>query len=370
MTRGKSPIFKGVSDGHLDEEMYKRVEIVNNEDLDTLRYSNTLTHIPDGGVTFHKLDNSSLSANVKVNDLREFMFHNSNGITKIRMKIDPNYTAHYNSFYTISEGFLSILDMITHSYIKTITMQPVVSGYIYMPMNGEGSVFVDMLINTVASIIFPLSLSLLLPVFLYLIVLEKEEKLIQMMRMNGMKMSSYWLINFLFNLTISLLTNLTFCLFGWFFLDNAFFHKTHPGLIAIVLLGWILSQIGMATLFQVFLSNSRAANIIGYLISIWTNLIGATLSLALFQYPVELPLGFALWPTFSFNRVFYLMFTACSNDECFADFSAVTSEMWRSIIILYASFFIFSAIGIYLFEVIPQEYGVAKPILYPLYYIA
>jgi hypothetical protein len=31
-----------------------------------------------------------------------------------------------------------------------------------------------MLINTVATIIFPLSLSLLLPVFLYLTVLEKE----------------------------------------------------------------------------------------------------------------------------------------------------------------------------------------------------
>ena len=39
-------------------------------------------------------------------------------------------------------------------------------------------------------------------------------------------------------------------------------------------------------LLQVFLSSSRAANIIGYLVSIWTNLIGATLSVALFQYPV------------------------------------------------------------------------------------
>jgi len=39
-------------------------------------------------------------------------------------------------------------------------------------------------------------------------------------------------------------------------------------------------------IFQVFISNSRAANIIGYLLTIWTNLIGATLSVAMYQYPV------------------------------------------------------------------------------------
>lgn len=142
-----------------------------------------------------------------------------------------------------------------------------------------------MLINTVATIIFPLSLSLLLPVFLYLTVLEKEERLIQMMRMNGMSMVNYWSINFLYNFAISILTNLVFYLFGYFFLENAFFQQVSLGVIVVVFLGWILSQIGLAMLLQVFLSSSRAANIIGYLVAIWTNLVGATLSIALFQYP-------------------------------------------------------------------------------------
>lgn len=73
----------------------------------------------------------------------------------------------------------------------------------------------EILINTVATIIFPLSLSLLLPVFLYLTVLEKEEKLIQMMRMNGMSMLNYWAINFLYNFAISVLTNFVFYLYGY-----------------------------------------------------------------------------------------------------------------------------------------------------------
>lgn len=225
-----------------------------------------------------------------------------------------------------------------------------------------------MLINTVATIIFPLSLSLLLPVFLYLTVLEKEERLIQMMRMNGMGMTNYWAINFLYNFVISLLTNIVFYVYGYIFLDNAFFRNVSLSVIIIVFLGWILAQIGIAMFLQVFLSSSRAANIIGYLVAIWTNLVGATLSIALFQYPRELPTGFALWPTFSFNRLFYLMFTYCSMDRCPNSLDSLTPEMWRCITVLYVSFFIFSLTGMYLFEVIPQEFGVRQPVLFPIYY--
>lgn len=143
-----------------------------------------------------------------------------------------------------------------------------------------------MLINTIATIVFPLALSLLLPVFLYLVVLEKEEKLIQMMRMNGMSITNYWFINFLYNFLISLLTNVVFYLFGYIFLDMSFFHSTSPLVLAVVFLGWILAQIGLSMFLQVFLSSSRAANIIGYLVAIWTNLVGATLSVAMFQFPI------------------------------------------------------------------------------------
>lgn len=160
------------------------------------------------------------------------------------------------------------------------------SGALYMPFLQKNSVLVDMLVNTVTTILFPLSLSLLLPVFLYLIVLEKEQKLIQMMRMNGMTMRVYWGVNFMFNFAISLITFAVFFAFGYFFMDgNAFFHGTGKGVVVMIMIGWALCQTGMATFFQVFLSSSRAANIIGYLISIWTNLIGASLNIALYQVP-------------------------------------------------------------------------------------
>ena len=41
------------------------------------------------------------------------------------------------------------------------------------------------LLSVTGATLYPLALSLLLPIFMYTIVLEKEEKILEMMKMNG-----------------------------------------------------------------------------------------------------------------------------------------------------------------------------------------
>lgn len=53
-----------------------------------------------------------------------------------------------------------------------------ISGIQYMPLIGEDRSFLMKVVNVVGAMLYPLSLSLLLPVFLYAIVLEKEERLL------------------------------------------------------------------------------------------------------------------------------------------------------------------------------------------------
>jgi hypothetical protein len=50
------------------------------------------------------------------------------------MKVDLNSTK-YGAYYTISEGFLSIMDMVSNAFIKKVTGKTVVSGYAYMPFS-------------------------------------------------------------------------------------------------------------------------------------------------------------------------------------------------------------------------------------------
>lgn len=57
-----------------------------------------------------------------------------------------------------------------------------------MPLVGEDKAFIMRIISITGASLYPIALSLLLPIFMYVIVLEKEEKLLEMMKMNGMRM--------------------------------------------------------------------------------------------------------------------------------------------------------------------------------------
>lgn len=75
------------------------------------------------------------------------------------------------------------------------------SGAVYMPPSGSEKGILDSIIDIAGASLYPLSLSLLLPVFMYNIVSEKEEKLLEMMKMNGLKIINYWKV-ILFNIGI------------------------------------------------------------------------------------------------------------------------------------------------------------------------
>lgn len=103
--------------------------------------------------------------------------------------------------------------------------------------------------------------------------------------MNGMKISNYWFIYALFNFILAFVTNLIFFLLGSFVLSTNFFKNTSPALLAIVAIGWIFSQIGLAAFLQTLLDKARSANIVGYIFAIWTMMIASTLSIGVYQIP-------------------------------------------------------------------------------------
>lgn len=138
-----------------------------------------------------------------------------------------------------------------------------------------------------------------------------------MMKMNGMKISNYWLVYFLFNFFLCSITNIVFFLLGAFALKTQFFTSTSPALLLLVAVGWSVSQIGLAAFFQTFLSQSRSANIIGYVIAIWTMMISSTLSVGVYQTPSHFPGWLQALPPCAFNRLFYLMLSNCSDADCY-----------------------------------------------------
>ena len=159
--------------------LYQRLVELSNTDYQIIK-SGGLDYLPDGTISIDNLSNSSLSFDAKINDVRDLQYHRKNGLTRTRTKyIKDTDIAIYVPEYIPPYGMLHTVDAITTSYINYLTGSSLQSGYITMP-DLEGAVsFIDTIINFVAVLVFPNSLSLLFPVFLYTVVLEKEEKLIR-----------------------------------------------------------------------------------------------------------------------------------------------------------------------------------------------
>ena len=89
------------------------------------------------------------------------------------MRLRPNTSVKYQFFITVPEGQLAFADLLNSAYAKSVINKTINTILLYFPVVANSQTLINNIINLVASTIFPISLSLLLPVFLYAIVLEK-----------------------------------------------------------------------------------------------------------------------------------------------------------------------------------------------------
>lgn len=110
------------------------------------------------------------------------------------------------------------------------------------------------------------------------------------MKTNGLTMGSYWTVTFLFNISLSAITFSVFYIFGREVLQLNYFTDTSAALMVVILAGWALSQVSIANFVQVFISKSKSATIVGYVMSIFLTLVGEALAVGVFAMPVSMPI--------------------------------------------------------------------------------
>jgi len=127
-----------------------------------------------------------------------------------------------------SEGAMLVSDRLNNAYIRSIFEDTfVVSGHQFMPFQASIDKEVQKLLNFIGVIVYPVCLALCTPVFLHHLVMEKETKLVENMKINGMKMYNYWLVNGVFNFCSYCITAILFWSFGRYVCDLDFFTDTN-----------------------------------------------------------------------------------------------------------------------------------------------
>lgn len=258
---------------------FKKAELVNKKDntnvIDRMNkeYSERLKSIkylpresrylefgfaisPDGTLVISEANLKRFKYRLQINE-NITTFSKTNGVSSWFVPQGING----KNFLKISvNAYLWLINLMNKAYIKKhIPNLNIISSYQFFPIKIFSNGIVQQIINIAGASFYPLAISLLMPLFMYSIIIEKESKLIEIMKINGMKMRNYWLSFLIFNYLVYLLTFSLYFLAGRFIFQFSIFVETNLLLQLIIFVGWGFCQIGLAFFFQVFLSNPRSS---------------------------------------------------------------------------------------------------------------
>ena len=134
------------------------------------------------------------------------------------------------------------------------------------------------------------------------------------MKMNGLNIKYYWVNFFIVSFIITMISSLNMYVFAHF-LDITFFTQTAFSIIWLMFITWAIAQISMTSLFQIFINNSKSATIVGYILYVFSTLVGLTITTVIYPYPMKVPTYLLMYPPFALSRIVFLIGLACSDER-------------------------------------------------------
>ncbi|KAK2664002.1 hypothetical protein Ddye_002576 [Dipteronia dyeriana] len=222
-----------------------------------------------------------------------------------------NVNVWYNSSYTEDNGRSAIslsrvprsLNLASNAYLQYMKPGAQIPFEFTKEMpKGETKISID-LSSILGTLFFTWVTLQLFPVILTALVYEKQQQLRIMMKMHGLRDGPYWLISYLYFLTISVIYMLCFVIFGTA-VGLKYFTLNDYGIQFLFFFIYVNLQIAMAFLVAAIFSDTKTAAVIGYIMVFGSGLLGNFLFQLFVQNPsfpriwvmvLELYPGFALY---------------------------------------------------------------------------
>lgn len=255
--------------------------------------------LPDAVYRVQEANQQRLIYDVRVNDNHMWQYHRENGLTKVGIE-DSKHDLH-TSVHRAMEGQVEAASIINKAYIrnnfKNVT---VMTGINIYPLHFDYHDVIDKFQSMESVAAVPFSLCLSFPVFMYTLVLEKEKRLIESMKINGLQLKNYWMVNYVFNYLYYIVTIANFLTWGVYVFELGILVKTSIPLLLVILNGWGLAQISWAFFIQVFIKKSSPASVVGYGLSVYLMLVAQIIHGLIRNIPRPIPWYSYFIPTFMF----------------------------------------------------------------------
>jgi hypothetical protein len=73
-----------------------------------------------------------------------------------------------------------------------------------------------------------------------------------------------------------------------------------------------------------------------------------------------------LYPTFTITRIIYYLTLKCGYETCISNLATIDPELTTCLVMLFITPWIYMILGMYFYEVLPQQFGVRK---HPLFFL-
>ena len=320
-----------------------------------------LRQIPHGAVLFGELSSTRVNYTIQVGTIRRLAYLSSNANVTGASHESSELT--YAGFPLEGERRLRFMSLVDRAILRRahplLANHTITHGLRIMPVN-ESTVVPVSVGSFAGAILYPFGLSFLLPVFVVSLVREKEERIMVMMTMNGMRTWVYWCCEYVHFYVLHAISATVFVLTGLLF-RLEFFVNTDPGAYILLLFVWGHAQIAMAFFLATFFNRSRVALLLVFCLV----LAGVVINLGLnYIFLVPPNIGYLFYPPFAFYRALNLI-NMRATDPSAPNFTMAMlvpgEEVFSCLCALLVETVVVLLVGSYLMAVLPSEFGVPRP---------
>lgn len=341
---------------------YSNLLALNDEPFKSIENNPDALNVSDAIVQFHELSPRPLAGSslptarprinvtMSINDLEMAVYHRPNNFTRIYGRKAPQFFGQ-SEVLLLPFARLNMLEFLTSSMQSWALLPSNTSDPSLIPSTLQGMPYTDfsdllVAVEAFGLVLYPICVSLQLPVYLFLFVNEKETKLKAFASAMGLTKTIFWGSNYLFCLLMYSVVVSAFVL-GASVIGLRLWTHTPPFVLIVMLAGWGFSLVAVAAFIQSFLSNTRTASIVGYSVSLGGAAVGIVVAIGIyFEDDKVMPAFWLLWPQFALTRALFLMDTACIKRlVCFNSQDLLSGEFAGCVWSMYASAVVYSAIA-------------------------
>eukprot|EP01133_Synstelium_polycarpum_P015460 gene15460-18343_t len=294
-------------------------------------------------------------------------FNAFNALTQIfdyQMSIETQLMFQYMN---VSDPFIYMITMneLESAYIKTVYNQSyIINANLYEFPFAITTPKID-IGSLLGGLFYPFALSFLLPLFVFSIVIEKQERLRDMMLMMGLRMRNYWIVTYLFNFLLYAFALVIVVGVSIIFKFSVFTEGSGFAMF-LLLFGWGNAMITFSFFLSTLFQRTRTATIFCYFLLIISVIVNLVLSAVMFA-DTPPPAAYYWYPLFAFYRGLTIVSTLCGIDLCpkWSEWNW-DFEPSRIIFWLYMDAVFFLVLALYLDQVLPREFGVPS---HPLFFM-